>query len=118
MKDLKNKKINNIHTLSYFKKRLKDNGYIVWDVLNNYAIEDPRKWTILVSPSIESLYITCLVNRDGSDWEKPIPEFEFHDGGLRFQKNLILKTASMEVIMNFLNKKGILPDTSKYAKEE
>ena len=112
---MKHIKKNNIHTLSYFKKRLKDNGYIVWDVLNNYAIEDPRKWTILVSPSIESLYITCFVNREGFD---SIPEFELHDGGLRFQKNLILKTASMEVIMNFLNTKGILPDTSKYAKEE
>jgi hypothetical protein len=106
---------NKIHTLSYFKKRLKDCGYVVWDIMNKYSIEDPRKWTIMLNPSVESLYITCVVNREelGS-----LPEFELNDGGLRFQKNLTVRTSSMEVIVNLLASKGINSDTSFYRKKE
>lgn len=105
---------NKVHTLSYFRKRLKDSGYVVWDIMNRYSIEDPRKWTVMVNPSIESVFITCLVNREelGS-----LPEFEMNDGGLRFQKNITLKTSSMEVIVNFLTEKGIVADDSLYLKK-
>lgn len=105
---------NKVHTLSYFKKRLKDSGYVVWDIMNKYSIEDPRKWTVLLNPSIESVFITCMVNREelGS-----LPEFEMNDGGLRFQKNITLKTSSMEVIVNFLAEKGIVADDSLYIKK-
>lgn len=108
-------KKNNIHTLSYFKKRLKDNGYVVWDIMNKYSVEDPRKWTIMVNPSIESIYITCIVNRDGLG---DIPEFQINDAGLRFQKNLTIKTSSMEVIVTMLNNKGVVPDDSFYKKTD
>lgn len=106
---------NRIQTLSYFKKRLKDNGYVIWDVMNKYALEDPRKWTVMINPSIESVFVTCVVNREelGS-----LPEFQFDDGGMRFQKNLTLKTSSMEVVVNLLNNKGILPDNSLYIKKD
>lgn len=107
-------KKNNIHTLSYFKKRLKDSGYIVWDIMNSFSLEDPRKWTILVNPSLESVFVTCVVNRSELG---AVPEFEINDGGMRFQRNLIIKTKSMEVIMNMLNNKGILPDDSFYKKD-
>ena len=106
---------NKIHTLSYFKKRLKDNGYVVWDIMNKYSMEDPRKWTIMVNPSIESVYVTCLVNRVTLG---DTPEFEINDGGMRFQKNLTLKTSSMEVVINLLLTKGIIPDDSFYKKED
>ena len=69
----------------------------------------------MVNPSIESIYITCLVNRDGLGES---PEFQINDGGLRFQKNLIVKTSSMEVIVNMLNNKGVMPDDSFYKKED
>lgn len=105
---------NKIHTLSYFKKRLKDNGYIIWDVMKRYATADPRKWTIMLNPSIESVFITCIVNREELNGT---PEFEIYDGGLRFQKNLTLRTSSMEVLINMLTSKGILPDHSFYAKK-
>lgn len=108
-------KKNNIHTLSYFKKRLKDNGYIVWDIMNSYSGVDPRKWTVLLNPSIESIYITCMVNRETIG---DAPEFQLDDGGMRFQKNLTLKTSSMEVLINMFIKKGIVPDDSFYKKEE
>lgn len=106
-------KQNKIHNLSYFKKRLKDNGYIVWDIMNKYSMEDPRKWTLLVNPSIESVYITCIVNRD--ELGVP-PEFEINDSGYRFQRNLTLRTSSMEVVVDLLTKKGIVADDSLYVK--
>ena len=55
-----------------------------------------------------------MVNREelGS-----LPEFEMNDGGLRFQKNITLKTSSMEVIVNFLAEKGIVADDSLYIKK-
>ena len=82
---------NKIQTLSYFKKRLKDNGYVVWDIMNKYSMQDPRKWTVMINPSIESVFITCVVNREelGS-----LPEFEINDGGMRFQKNLTSRPAA------------------------
>ncbi len=83
---------NKIHTLSYFKKRLKDNRYVIWDIMKKYSLEDPRKWTIMINPSLESIYVTCYVNRESLG---DLPEFEFNDGGYRFQKNLTLKTSSM-----------------------
>jgi len=104
---------NKVHTLSYFKKRLKDCGYIVWEIMNKYSIEDPRKWTVMINPSIESVLITCIVNREQLG---DMPEFEVNDGGLRFQKNLTLKTNSMEVLINLLSKKGIVADDSLYVK--
>lgn len=106
---------NKIQTLSYFKKRLKDNGYVIWDVMKKYSLPDPRKWTIMLNPSIESVYITCYVNREelGST-----PEFEMNDGGMRFQKNIVLRTSSMEVMINWLSSKGIVPDDSLYMKKE
>lgn len=106
---------NRIQTLSYFKKRLKDNGYVIWDVMNKYALEDPRKWTVMINPSIESVFVTCVVNREELG---ALPEFQFDDGGMRFQKNLTLKTSSMEVVVNLLNNKSILPDNSLYIKKD
>jgi len=83
-------------------------------MMTKYSIEDPRKWTIMLNPSIESVFITCIVNRDELNG---IPEFEIYDGGLRFQKNLTLKTSSMEVLINMLTEKCIIPDHSFYAKK-
>jgi hypothetical protein len=47
-----------------------------------------------------------------------LPEFEFNDGGMRFQKNITIKTSSMEVIVNFLTDRGVLPDDSLYIKKD
>ena len=108
-------KKNKIHNLSYFKKRLKDSGYIVWDIMKKYSMEDPRRWTILVNPSIESVYITCIVNREELGLA---PEFEINDSGFRFQRNLTLRTSSMEVVVNLLTSKGIVADDSYYVKTD
>ena len=94
---------------------MKDSGYIVWDIMKKYSMEDPRRWTILVNPSIESIYITCIVNREELGLA---PEFEINDSGFRFQRNLTLRTSSMEVVVNLLTSKGIVADDSYYVKTD
>lgn len=94
---------------------MKDSGYVVWEIMNKYSIEDPRKWTVMINPSIESVFITCIVNREQLG---DLPEFEINDGGLRFQKNLTVKTSSMEVLINLFNRKNIVADDSLYIKEK
>lgn len=106
---------NKIHTLSYFKKRLKDSGYIVWDIMKSYSLEDPRKWTIMINPGVQSIFITCVVNRNEMG---QAPEFEINDSGLRFQRNLVLKTSSIEVLVNLLTGRGILGDSTLYTKKD
>lgn len=104
---------NKITTLGYFSKRLKDNGYVVWKIMDKYAHEDFRKWTILVNPAQESVYISCLINREGLN---EMPGFDFYDGGRLFPKNFTVRTESMEVIVNYLIEQGISNDSEKFKK--
>lgn len=94
---------NKITTLSYFIKRLKDNGLVVWKICDNYALSDPRKWTIMVDPGNASVFITCYENKDF----KSEKMFEFNDGGRLFPRNFSIKTTSMEVIVTTLLTKGV-----------
>ena len=86
---------NKISTLGYFKKRLKDNGFIVLDLFKNYSEKDNRRWTVMVNPNHESLIITC---KKDPDFESPI--FEFTDSVLKMP--LKVATSSMEVIIKKL----------------
>jgi hypothetical protein len=88
-----------ITTLSYMVKRLKDSGYNVsrCDALN-YTENDKRKWTIVVDNGVGSVIITCM--KTGS--------FHFYDGLRFFNSNLKLNTESIEVIIQYLNEKGIV----------
>ena len=96
---------NKVTTCGYFIKRLRDNGYTVNRIFNEYSTQDCRKWTVMIEPRIASLYITCYVNKD---WNAD-QMFELNDG-VNF-KNLQLKTDSMEVILaklvDKMKKKGI-----------
>lgn len=94
---------NKITTLSYFVKRLKDSGFSVWKICNNYAQSDPRKWTVMIDPGNSSVFVTCYENRDF----KSEKMFEFNDGGRLFPKNFSLKTTSIEVVVTTLIERGI-----------
>ena len=94
---------NKVTTCGYFIKRLRDNGYTVNRIFNEYSTQDRRKWTVMIEPRIASLYITCYVNKD---WNAD-QMFELNDG-VKF-KNLQLKTDSMEVILAKLVDKNIIP---------
>jgi len=99
---------NSIKTPSYFCKRLRDNGYIVLKIFQGYAPGDPRRWTVLVDPGGASLFITCYTNKEFAGEVM----FELNDGGIRFPKNLSIKTESIEVIITHLLERGINNDSS------
>ena len=106
---------NKIETLGYFTKRLRDNNYIIWKIFKGYNLRDTRKWTILVNPGQESVFITCHVNVHG---EMDMPFFQFDDGGLNFKSTMLVKTKSMEVIIDKLIKNNVKSDSKKFKKKE
>jgi hypothetical protein len=98
---------NSITTLSYFCKRLKDNGFITLKLFSNFGKHDPRRWTIIVDPGNSSVLITCYSNKVFSGETV----FELYDGGQRFPKNYNLKTESIEVVISYLLRHGICNDS-------
>ena len=98
---------NKIYTSGYFIKRLKDSGFIVWKIFNNYSENDSRYWTILVNPGQESVYITCHINRN----ELNTVLYEIYDSGNIFKRNLFIATESIEIIINKLIQSGISNNT-------
>lgn len=89
------KRHNKISTLSYFVKRLKDNGFVTHVIVSKYTDHDTRKWTVLVDPQYSAVFITCFVNKDGVG----DVSFVFDDGDSNFRRSFVLKTESMEVII-------------------
>lgn len=105
MKKTKNK----IYTPGYFIKRLRDNDFIVLRVFQEYKKEDPRRWTILVDPGDTSLYITCM----DDPFVKGEVVFHFDDGGRLFAKNTMLKTSSIEIVVEKLITSGVRQSASE-----
>ena len=89
---------NNITTLGYFVKRLRDNGFNVSRVYDRYADSDKRKWTIVINPATDSVFITC---NDNGEW--PYKGF-YHvdDGGELIPCNFYINTLSVEVVIKHL----------------
>ena len=101
---LKEKKISNkLKTAGYTIKRLKDNGFVVFKMFNAYNNTDPRRWTVLINPGGESIYLTCYHNKDNINEIM----FEFDDGGNNFNRGFFVKTDSIEVLVSTLIEKGI-----------
>ena len=110
---------NKLKTAGYTIKRLRDNGYIVIKMFAFYAKTDPRRWTILINPGGESVYMTCYQNLDSHDSFS----FELNDGGARIPKNIHLKTDSLEVIVEYLINHGVsnqdyYPGKNKFIKQD
>ncbi len=100
---------NKIKTPGYFIKRLRDNGYYVNRVFQGFKDSDPRRWVVLVNPGEHSVFITCYEN-------KLYPgdiSFEFSDGGVTFPKNFVIKTESIEIVVEQLFRKNISPIANK-----
>lgn len=98
---------NKITTGGYFLSRLRNSGFIAIRLFKDYAISDPRRWTIMVDPGGHSLMITCYENK-GFQGEVM---FEFNDGGNKFPKNYNIQTKSMEIIMTSLIERGVAQKT-------
>jgi hypothetical protein len=94
---------NKITTVSYFIKRLRDCGYIVDKVYDDYSEADPRSWSVIVDPKFASVFITCYNNHNDFGEEY----FEIHDGGQYIPENFKIKTSSIEVVVEYLVKFGI-----------
>jgi hypothetical protein len=103
---------NKITTQSYFIKRLKDSGYVVYKIFDAYSEADPRNWTVMIDPGNASVFCTCYTNFGA--FEETF--FEFYDGGQYFPEKFKLKTDSIEVIITYLVKHGINNKSETYAK--
>jgi hypothetical protein len=104
------KNTNKITTCSYFIKRLRDSGYIVDKLFNDYSQIDPRSWTVVVDPKVSSILVTCYNNHNELGEEY----FELYDGGQYVPSHFKLKTSSIEVIIEYLVKFGIHNKSSLY----
>ena len=102
---------NSVKNLGYLIYRLKNCGYVVWKIKDKYNVGDTRKWTILVNPGLESVYITCCVNEQELDYS---PVFKFDGGSLRFSNGLQLSTKSVESIVEYLMENGVTPDSNLF----
>lgn len=100
MNDKKRK--NNLYTLGYFLKRMRDCNFIALNIFNKYRQGDRRKWTVLIDPSNTSVYITCLFDSSTKDFI-----FHIDDGGNLFPKNFFVKTNSIEIIVEKLISQGV-----------
>jgi hypothetical protein len=100
-----------ISTLSYFLKRLRDSGYVCWKIFDEYSESDSRIWTILIDPSGASIYCTYYANDKHFFGES---YYELYDGGQFLPEKMKIKTDSMEIILEFLNKRGIIQKDNPY----
>jgi hypothetical protein len=113
------KQKNKLKTAGYFIKRLKDVGYVVLRMFDKYSDKDSRKWTILLDPSGASIYITCFEDRPFRGEYL----FSFEDGNQLFARGYVLKTSSIDVVIERLNDRNILhvddnEFVTKYKKHE
>ena len=96
---------NKITTCGYFIKRLRDSGYHVDRVFCDYGQSDCSRWTVMINPGVQTLFITCTFNKN---FNNEIV-FEFDDGGNNFPRNFSLKTESMEVVVTYLHEQNVYP---------
>ncbi len=106
---------NKITTQSYFIKRLKDSGYIVYKIFDEYGEADPRSWTVMIDPGHSSVFCTCYVNDQSMFGDT---YFEIYDGGQYIPEKFKLKTDSIEVIISYLVKYGINNKSDIYGQQK
>jgi len=85
---------NKLYTLSYFRKRLHSASIESKILIKNYMInEDKRYWTIVMFPKTHNIFCTCYKN-ETEFW------FEFWDGGNNLKNETIIRTKSMNIIID------------------
>lgn len=94
---------NKIYTPGYFIKRLRDNDFIVLRLFQEYSGKDRRRWTVMIDPGGASVIITCM----DDEFVKGEVVFLFDDGGNLFPKNTMMKTSSIEIIVEKLITSGV-----------
>lgn len=95
---------NKITTYGYFKKRLRDSGYLVDELYRRYSKSDPRAWSVIIDPGGASVFCTCYRNESEMDDNY----FEIYDGGQFIGSGRVkIKTSSIEVFISYLVKYNI-----------
>lgn len=84
---------NNLYTMGYFRKRLKDAGYPSKVLIENFPNNDPRYWMISVSPK-HCMIITCFKTKDDLHFKC--------DDGKKYP--MCFETDSMDVIIEHIKK--------------
>jgi hypothetical protein len=106
---------NKLAKQAYFIKRMRDSGYAVGKVFEAFSETDPRSWTIMINPSVASVFCTCYANHGearGIDLDSTC-YFELFDGGQFIPSRIKIDTSSFEIIIEHLLKFGIEPITKK-----
>ena len=83
---------NKITTQGYFIRRLRNLGFMVSRCYDRYSLHDPRKWTVVVNPNEESVFLTCV---DNGEWPYR-GLYEFADGGNNIPRGFFVNTESVE----------------------
>jgi hypothetical protein len=91
---------NKLFTLSYFRKRLKDAGFITKILDDRYSEIDKRYWTISIDKNYR-IHCTCFKFKTQDD--ENCYSFMFTDGKQKIKIDRTLTTSSMKVIIDFLN---------------
>jgi len=96
---------NKITKKTYCIKRLRDCGYRV-DKIDSiqYSESDNRKWSAIIDPGGMSIIITCF-NDD---------TLHLYDGNQYLPTNQKLNTLSIEVLVDYLNSKGLIHKHRSY----
>jgi hypothetical protein len=100
---------NKITTQGYFVKRIRDSGYVVDRIYSKYNDTDPRKWTIVINPSFESIFITC---RDNGEWPWR-GLYEFSDNGVKIPRGFHVNTESVDVVVHHLKSFKVHPTSGE-----
>lgn len=85
---------NKLYTLSYFRKRLHSASIGSKILIKNYEIDnDERYWSITLFPKTHNIFCTCY-KKEREFW------FEFWDGCNNIKNETIIKTKSMNIIID------------------
>jgi hypothetical protein len=95
------KRRNNLYTLSYFRKRLKEAGIFAKILMNEYGEDDKRYWSIAIG---EKHIITCTCFKYEDEDGEQVVNFRFSDGNQRLIIDKNIQTQSMKVIIEMLEK--------------
>lgn len=97
---MKQQNHNNLYTLSYFRKRLKEADIPSIKLICDFAKDDSRYWAILAYPNDKNIIIIC--------YKFNPTEFHFLFN-ISSNSHLIVKTKSMKIIIDELKmlKQGI-----------
>jgi hypothetical protein len=97
---------NKITTQGYFIKKMRDFGFVVERVYSKYSEDDTRKWTVVVNPKSQSIFITC---RDNGEWPWR-GLYEFDDSGTIIPRGFHINTESTEVVAKHLQQFNVKPE--------